>query len=122
MTKFSYLKELVEPNVRTLIDGLPFSTDRIDVWAKSEIVNAYLQNIMALPTIAGSRPARIYDFYEKLVFNVQSLESLGKLREVNGYVKMSIDKLEGIRGDLIRTDDSWQEWDFPKFVDALRET
>ena len=130
VTKFSYLKELVEPNVRTLIDGLPFSTEgyeraktilKTKYGKKSEIVNAYVQNIMALPTIAGSRPAKIHDFYEKLVFNVQSLESLGKLREVNGYVRMSIDKLEGIRGDLVRTDDSWQEWDFPKFVDALRK-
>ena len=71
--------------------------------------------------MAGSRPARIHDFYEKLVFNVQSLESLRKLREENGYARMSIDKLEGIRRDLVWTDDSWQEWDFPKFKDALRK-
>ena len=130
VTKFSYLKELVEPNVRTLIDGLPFSMEGYEraktilkskYGKKSEIVNAYVQNIMALPTITGTRPSRIHEFYEKLVFYVQSLESLGKLREVNGYVRMSIDKLEGIRGDLVRTDDTWQDWDFPKFVDALRK-
>ena len=34
---------------------------------------------------------------------------------------MPIDKLEGIRGDLVRTDDTWQDWDFPKLVDALRK-
>ena len=33
---------------------------------------------------------------------------------------MSIDKLPGIRGDLVRTDENWQEWDFAKFVYALR--
>ena len=33
---------------------------------------------------------------------------------------MSIDKLPGIRGDLVRTDENWQEWDFPKFVYALQ--
>ena len=33
---------------------------------------------------------------------------------------MSIDKLRGIRGDLVRTDENWQEWDFPKFVYALQ--
>ena len=27
MRKFSYLKELMEPNLRSLIDGLPFSTE-----------------------------------------------------------------------------------------------
>ena len=46
-----------------------------------------------------------------------TLESLGKLREVNGYVRMSIDKLEGIIRDLVQTDDTSQDWDFPKLVD-----
>ncbi len=73
---------------------------------------------MALPVISGTQPWKINDFYEKLLFNVQALE---KLTEINGYVRMSLDKLEGIRGDLVRTDDSWREWDFPKFVDTLRK-
>ena len=30
-------------------------------------------------------------------------------------------KLEGIRGDLVGTDDDWQDWDFPKFLEALRK-
>ena len=87
----------------------------------SEILNAYVQNIMALPMITGSHSRKIHEFYEKLLFNVQSLETLGKLTEINGYVKMSIDKLQGIRGDLVRTDDNWREWGFPKFVEALRK-
>ena len=130
VTKFSYLKELVDPKVRTAIDGLPFSTEgyeraknilKTKYGKTSEIVNAYVQNIMALPTLTGSNPAKIHEFYEKLVFNVQSLETLGKLKEINGYVRMSIDKLEGIRSDLVRTDDNWKEWDFPLFVEALRK-
>ena len=59
--------------------------------------------------------------FTKLLFNVQSLETLGKLRQVNGYVRMCLEKLEGIRGDLVRTDDDWCQWDFPKLVDALRK-
>ena len=34
---------------------------------------------------------------------------------------MCLDKLEGIRGDLVRTDDDWRQRDFPKLVDALRK-
>ena len=34
---------------------------------------------------------------------------------------MTLDKLEGIRSDLVRTDDSWQEWKFPQLVEALRK-
>ena len=59
--------------------------------------------------ITGSHPKKIYKFYEKLLFNVQSLEMLGKLKEISGYVRMSIDKLQGIRGHLVRTDDNWRE-------------
>ena len=66
---------------------------------------------MASPTITRTRPAGIHEFYE----------SLGKLREVDGYVRMSFDKLEGIRGDLFETDDTWQDWDFLKLVDSLRK-
>ena len=129
VTKFAYLKDLLEPKVRAGIDGLPFSSEgyeraknilRNKYGKTSEIVNAYVQNIMGLPVISGANPARIHQFYEVLSFNVKALETLGKLKEVNGYVRMSINKLPGIRGDLVRTDENWQEWDFPKFVYALQ--
>ena len=130
VTKYSYLKELVDPKIRTEIDGLPYSSEGYErakhiltrkYGQTSEVVNAYVENIMSLPAIGGTQPARIHDFYEKLLFNVQSLETMGKLREVNGYVRMTIDKLPGIRGDLVRTDDSWREWNFSKLVDELRK-
>ena len=34
---------------------------------------------------------------------------------------MTLNKLEGIRRDLVQTDDDWQEWDFPQLVEALRK-
>ena len=131
VTKFSYLKELVEPKVRNAIDGLPLTVEGYER-AKSilkskygkpcEIVHAYVQNIMSLPTISGNQPKRVHEFYETLVYNVQSLETLGKLiRDINGYVRTTLDKLEGIRGDLVRNDKDWQEWDFPRLVEALRQ-
>ena len=76
------------------------------------MVNAYVENIMSLPTFNGSQPNKIHEFYEKLLFNVQSLETTGKLQEVNGYVWMTIDKRPGIRGDFVRTDDSCRKWNF----------
>ena len=107
VTKFLYLKELVNPKVKTAIDGLPFTTEgyqraknilKSKYGQTSEIVNAYVQNIMALPVITGSHPKKIHEFYEKLLFNVQSLETLGKLKEISGYMRMSIDKLQGRSG------------------------
>ena len=32
---------------------------------------------------------------------------MGKIKEVIGYIRMTLDELEGIRGDLVRKDDNW---------------
>ena len=98
----------------------------LDIWVSkygkdSEVINAYVQNIIGLPTVTGSQPNKIHEFYETLITSVQSLETLGKLIQVSGYVRMTLDKLEGIRNDLVRTDDSWQGWKFPQLVEALRK-
>ena len=130
VTKFSYLKELLEPKVRALVDGLPLTTEgferaknilRTKYGKESEIVNAYISNIMALEPVHGTNPNKISIFYEKLLANVQALETLGRIGEVNGYVRMTLDKLESIRGDLVRTDDDWQSWKFPNLIEALRQ-
>ena len=63
VTKFSYLKELVDPKVRSCIDGLPFTSEGseraknilgVKYGNSSEVVNAYVQNIIGLPTIQGA--------------------------------------------------------------------
>ena len=41
---------------------------------------------------------------------------MGKLGDVRGNVALTIDNLAGIRGDLVRNDDEWQNWDFVNFV------
>ena len=41
----------------------------------------------------------VSEFYETLLPNLQALETMGKIREVNGYVRMTLDKLQGTRGD-----------------------
>ena len=130
ITKFSYLKELLQPQVRPSIGGLPLTTEgyeraknilKLKFGKESEIVNAYVDGIMSLPSIYGANPNKVSQFYEKLCSNVQALETMGKLGEVNGYVRMTLNKLEGIRGDLMRTDDDWQEWRFPQLVEVLRK-
>lgn len=46
---------------------------------------------------------------------------MGKLQEINGYARMTLDKLPTIRVDLVRLDDDWQEWKFGKLIEALRK-
>ena len=64
---------------------------------------------MSLPHINNSNPYRIYKFSEKLLSSVQALETMGKLKEINSYVRLTLGQLQGIRADLVRTDDDWQD-------------
>lgn len=129
VTKFAYLKELIQPKVRADIDGLPFNTEgyeraknilKSEYGKTSEIINAYVNNIMGLPTITGESPKEVDGFYKKLLYNVQSLETLGKLRDVTGNVRAVLDKLKGIKADLVRGQEGWQEWDFSQLLQAVK--
>jgi hypothetical protein len=81
---------MLEPSIRAEVDGLPFTIEgyeraktilNSEYGRPSKIVNAYTQNIMNLPVITGSQPSKVHEFYKTLLFNVQSLETLGKLQE-----------------------------------------
>ena len=112
--KVSYLKELAIPKLRALVDGLPFNTEgyerakailKTKFGKLSEVTNAHIQSIMSLPIITQNNVIKIHDFYEKLVTYSQALDTMGKLKEINGYVRMTFDKLPAICADLVRIDD-----------------
>ena len=42
----------------------------------------------------NSNPYKIDEFSEKLLSSVQALETMGKLKEINGYVRLTLDKLQ----------------------------
>ena len=46
---------------------------------------------------------------------------MGKLNQVNRNVSMTLDKLPGIRGELVRTNHSWESWNFLKLCEARRQ-
>ena len=130
VTKFSFLKEWLVPSVRVDIEGLPFNTEgyeraknilKEEYGKPSEIINAYVQNILSLPVIAGTDPTKVNTFYKTLLYNVQSLETLGKLERVNGMTRSIMEKLKGIKADLVRGQQGWQDWDLPRLVLALKQ-
>ena len=86
-----------------------------------EVPNAHIQRIMGLPATTETNPTRINEFYEKLVTNIHTLESMGKKKDIRGYVTLTLDKLPGIRADLVKLDDNWQAWRFPQLLEALRK-
>ena len=130
VAKFSYLKELLVSSVRASIDGLPFTTEGYErakailktrYGKPSEVANAHMQCIIGLSTVHGGHPAKIHDFYEKLTSHIQVLETMGKVNEIGGFVRATLDKLPGIRADLVRLDDNWQEWGFAELIESLRK-
>lgn len=46
---------------------------------------------------------------------------MNKLQNINRYVRFTLNKLAGIRRDLVRADNNWQNWEFPKMIKALRK-
>lgn len=115
--------------MRTDIDGLPFTEEgcanakailEAEYGHPSEIVNAYIRKIMELPVITGGNPRRVKEFYKQLRFNVQSLDTLGRLAEVKGNVRSTLDKLKGIKADLVRGNDGWRDWDFKDLLKELK--
>ena len=105
MSKCSYLKELVIPNVRLLINSLPFTSEGctraknilLTKYGKpKEVANAHVQNIVSLPQINNANSQKIHDFLEKLLCSVQALDTMGKIKEMNGYVRVTLQKLQCI--------------------------
>ena len=128
VAKFAYPKPYLDNRVKKTVDGLLFTNEgydrakRIlsDKYGKdSEVMKAYTKQIFDLPVIPNANAKRIHEFSDKLNFSVQSLQTMNKLEQVNGYVSMTLDKLPGIRGDLVRTDSSWESWNFTKLSEAL---
>ena len=42
-----------------------------------------------------------------MIVSVQALDTMHKLRYIKGYVRLTLDKLLGIRADLVRLIDEW---------------
>ena len=132
ITKFSHLKELVEPSIRTAIDCLPFTDEgytRVFKYLEdkyghlSEVAGSYVVSLLELSTISERDVSKIHRFYEQLLFNVESLETLGKLDSIEGttyYVVLR--KLEIIKAELVthvKTD--WRDWTFKDLLESLKK-
>ena len=100
VSKFTYLRELLDARVRKTVEALPQTAEGYnralsilkDRFGKeSEIVKAYVKEILGLPYTPTGNPKRIHEFYEKLSYSVQSLETLKSLHEVNGMVSLTLE-------------------------------
>ena len=65
--------------------------------------------------------AKIHDFYEKLLFNVESLLTLKKLNELDTAARFTLNKLEVIKSELVLIDGNWRDWTFKEFLETLEK-
>ena len=72
---------------------------------------------MSLPQINNASPQKFHEFSEKLLWSVHALDTMGKIKEINGYVRVTLDKPQDIPADLVRNDDNRQNWKFEQLVD-----
>ena len=95
ITKFSYLRELLDTKAKRTVEALPFTPEGynraksilLEKFGKeSEIVKAYTKEILDLPTVPNGNPKKICEFCEKLTYCVQALQTMNKLAQVNGMV------------------------------------
>ena len=75
---------------------------------------------MELPVVKDTNPNEVDKYYKILLYNVQSLETLGKLERVNGMTRSVIDKLPGIKSDIVRGHEGWQDWDLAQLVKEMK--
>ncbi|CAB4010863.1 Pol poly [Paramuricea clavata] len=131
ITKFSHLKELVEPSIRTAIDCLPFTNEGYTLAFKyledkyghpSEVAGSYVVSLLELPTINERDVSKIHRFYKQLLFNIESLETLGKLDSIEGTTYYVLRKLEIIKAELVtRVKTDWRDWTFKDLLESLKK-
>ena len=58
--------------------------------------------------------------YKHLRCNVHSLDTLGRLSNVKGNVRATLDKLKEIKGGFVQGHENWQNWGYEDLLKALK--
>ena len=128
--KFGYLLEMVCPKVRDKISNLkPSTVGYKTAWERLSqeygqtqmVANAYVSEIINLPTVKGTNYDRVSEFYEKLNKCHDALQTLQKKDTISGLVMTTINKIPHVRPDIVRTDDSWESWTMDQLITNLQK-
>ena len=122
IAKFSHLRKLLTEQPRSEILGQPFSEDGYQqakqilekkYGVTSEIAQAHGKQIMKLPIKTSENLQQIRKFYHT--------KTIRKLDTAEILVRGTLEKLMTTKSDLTRTHANWQEWNFEKLLEALRD-
>ena len=126
--KFNLLKELVGETDLTVTENLPSDEAGYNRAKKlledkygdtNEIMAAYTEQIAQLPTIHGVDVNKIHAFYAKLASCGHALETMKLIGDIKRNLRMTLNRLPGIRDNLTVKDENWTNWGFPELVKAL---
>ena len=126
--KFGYLLEMVNSKVREQIanlkpstEGLKIAWDRLktEYGQKQTVINTHIDEVVNLPVIRSTSYTKIHDFYEKLSRNYDALLTLGEKEILKGFVMTTLNKLQAIKSDLVRTDEKWETWQMNNLIESI---
>ena len=84
-------------------------------------MNAHMEEIINLFLVKGSNYFRVQEFYEKLSRNYNALQTLEEGQKLQGFVMTTLSKLPHVKPDLVRVDESWEEWSMEDLIDVLQK-
>ena len=119
LTTFSYIKDLVHMKVPNLIDG-PLFTEKVMISQRIYSLSAMeiqakwlapMDGIFSMLLVVSERDVKkIHEFYETLMFNVESLPTLKILNKLDAAVRLTFVKLQVIQNELPMSNDNCAEW------------
>ena len=80
-----------------------------------------MSQIVNLPLTKGTSVEKVQEFYDKLTRSYDALETLGESEMLKGFVLTTLNKLPHIKPDIVRTDDSWEEWGMKDLIDNIHK-
>ena len=64
---------------------------------------------------------KVQEFYDKPTRSYDALETLGEYEMLKGFVLTTLNKLPHIKPDIVRIDDSWEEWGIKDLIDNIHK-
>lgn len=128
--KFGYLLEMVTGKVRDKISNIkPGSIGYKTAWdrLKTEygqtkvVIHTHMESIINLQPVKGTNYEKVQEFYDKLSKNYDALNTLGQADMLKGLVITTLNKLPHVKPDLVRVDESWEEWDMGALIENLQK-
>ena len=130
VVKLGYLLQSVRGGCQELIGNIPNNEEGYDkalqllkdeYGQERTVITAHTKEIIDLLAVKGVRYAKIRQFYDTLCINYEALRAMKDHTKVEGLVLPTLAKLPGIKADLTRNDDNWENWSFDDLLTEIRK-